>query len=86
MGKSEVQAVKDVTKWLGLRWSTWRLKVMHDARRSFGRSSHEDLRCVRRYGVFRDIGKPVFGRVSGPLIHGRDRILYPCRCGYGLGL
>ena len=81
MGKSDVQAVEDVTRCLGSRWGTWRSKVDADALRSFGRWSSEGLRRVKRYGRcfisgrFRDIGKPVFGRVSGPLILGRDRIV-----------
>ena len=58
---------------------------LHGVRRSFGRCSPEGLRRVRRYGMsaisgrFGEIGKPVFGRVSGPLLLGRDKCLCPCR-------
>ena len=51
-------------------------------RESFGRCSPEGLRRVRRYGrcslseKFRDIGKPMFGRVSGPLFS--EEIVYVC--------
>ena len=42
-------------------------------------STREELWKVFITGRFRDFGKPVFGRVLGPLIFGTDRILCPCR-------